>query len=112
MTAASLTPVATFSSPRFAPLVAVTRNSLNPAWTVDAEGIEMRIMRRHRIPWREVERVTYRWRLAHQVTVWPWTGWRVFSANFAGEDGRRALAALAARGVLLDDQAQALLAGA
>jgi hypothetical protein len=104
------TPNATFSGLRGVPLVALSRNSLYPALTIGADGLMIRVVRRHRLAFREIREVGFSRRLAHQLTIVPERGWRTFSANFlSGREAMRALETLRQRGVALDSAATDLL---
>jgi hypothetical protein len=96
-------PIATFSGLRNVPLFALSRNSINPAFAVGDDGVTIRVVRRHHLPFSEIRRVSVRWRLAYQVTIVPKRGLRTFSANFISKaDAIRAAALLRQRGVALD----------
>ena len=106
------TPNATFSGLRGVPLVALSRNSLFPALTIGADSVTIRVIRRHRLPFRDIREVRVRWRLAYQLTIVPERGWRTFSANFLSRsEAARAVEALKQRGVALDAAATDLLKG-
>jgi hypothetical protein len=97
------TPIATFSSLRGVPVVALTRNSLYPELIIGADSVTIRVIRRHRLPFSEIREVEMRWRFAHQLIIVPARSLRVFSANFLyRRDAVRALDALRQRGVALD----------
>lgn len=103
-------PIATFSGLRGVPLVALSRNSLYPALVIGADGVTIRVIRRHHLLFIDIREATVRWRLAHQLTIVPKRGLRTFSANFAAKDDVvRAVTALKQRGVTLDAAAADLL---
>lgn len=105
-----LTPAATFIGLRGVPLVALSRNSLYPALVIGSESVTIRVLRRHRLAFGEIREVGVVWRLAHQLTIMPKRGLRIFSANFlSGKDVTRAVEALKQRGVALDAAAANLL---
>jgi hypothetical protein len=100
------TPIATFSGLRGVPLLALSRNSLYPALTVGADSLTIRVVRRHRLAFRDIRQVGISRRLAHQLTIIPERGWRSFSANFLfAQEAAHALEALQKRGVVLDSAA-------
>ncbi len=96
-------PIATFSGLRGLPIVALSRNSLYPNMIIGSDGVTIRVIRRHRLLFSEIQEVTMRWRLAHQLTIVPKRGLRTFSANFISRaEAVRAVTALQQRGVALD----------
>jgi len=100
------TPNATFSGLRGVPLIALSRNSLYPTLTIGADSLTIRVVRRHRLAFREIRKVGVGWRLAWQLIIIPERGWRSFSANFlSARAAARALEALRLRGVALDGAA-------
>lgn len=100
------TPIATFSGLRGVPLIALSRNSLYPTLTIGADSLTIRVVRRHRLALRDIRKVGFGWRLAHQLTIIPERGWRSFSANFlSARAAACALEALRLRGVALDGAA-------
>jgi hypothetical protein len=104
------TPNATFSGLRGVPLIALSRNSLYPELIVGADGVTIRVIRRHRLPFHDIRRIEVRWRLAYQLTIVPERGLRTFSANFLSRrDARHAVETLQQRGVALDAAAADLL---
>jgi hypothetical protein len=106
------TPAATFSGLRGVPLLALSHNSLCPSLVVGPDSVTIRVIRRHRLPFSDLREVRVRWRLAHQLTFMPKHGLRTFSAHFLSKgDAVRALKALKERGVALDAEADALMAG-
>ncbi|MEZ5764025.1 MAG: hypothetical protein R3D69_07045 [Xanthobacteraceae bacterium] len=76
------TPNATFSGLRGVPLIALSRNSLYPTLTIGADSLTIRVVRRHRLAFREIRKVGVGWQLAWQLIIIPERGWRSFSANF------------------------------
>ena len=104
------TPNATFSGLRGVPLVALSRNSLYPELTIGVDSLAIRVIRRHRLLFRDIREVRVRWRLAYQLTIVPVRGLRTFSANFLSrKDAARVIEALKQRGVALDATASGLL---
>ncbi len=96
-------PIATFSGLRNVPLFALSRNSIHPVFAVGDDGVTIRVVRRHHLPFSEIRKVSVRWRLAYQVTIVPKRGFRTFSANFISKaEAIRAAALLRQRGVALD----------
>jgi hypothetical protein len=97
------TPIATFSGLRGVPLIALSRNWLYPALTIGADSLTIRVVRRHRLAFRDIRKVGFGWLLAWQLTIIPERGWRSFSANSPA--AACALKALRLRGVALDGAA-------
>ena len=54
-------PVATFRGLRHVPLVALSHNSLFPSLEIWADGVALRIIRRHRLRFEDIEAVDLRW---------------------------------------------------
>jgi len=107
-----LTPAATFVGLRGVPLIALARNSLYPALVIGSESVTIRVLRRHRLALGDIRAVSVAWRLAHQLTIVPKRGLRIFSANFLSrKDVTRAVEALKQHGVALDASAADLLKG-
>lgn len=107
-----LTPAATFVGLRGVPLIALSRNSLYPALVIGSESVTIRVLRRHRLALGDIREVGVAWRLAHQLTIVPKRGLRIFSANFLSrKDVTRAVEALKQHGVALDASAADLLKG-
>lgn len=103
-------PVATFRGLRHVPLVALSHNSLFPSLEIGADGVALRIIRRHRLRFEDIEAVDLRWRLAHQITFIPRKGPWTFSANFLDRTtARRVLAALDTGNVTLTQRARDFL---
>lgn len=75
-------PLATFRGLRHVPLLALSHNSLFPSLAIGADGVILRIVRRHHLRFEDIEAVDLSWRLAHQVTFVPQQGPWTFSANF------------------------------
>ena len=106
----AIRPAATFRGLRHVPLLAVSYNSLYPSLEIGADGVRVRIIRRHRLPFEEVEAVDLRWRLAHQIILIPRKGPWTFSANLMGRTtALHVLAALDARSLPLTDKARTFL---
>jgi len=105
----SLTPLATFSGIRHVPLLVVTRNSLFPSLTVEPDGVRIRVIRLHDLKFDEVECITLRKRLAHQLTIIPRRGIWIYSANLLAENAAGVVTLLQQHGAPLDRSALELL---
>lgn len=86
----TFTPLATFSGLRGVPLLALSHNSLFPAFAVDAEGVTIRVLRSHRLRFDEIATIRLERRPGYRLTVVPKRGWRDFTVSFAGKDIARA----------------------
>lgn len=102
-------PLATFSGLKSVPLLAVTYNGLVPRLSLDEGAVVMRIFRSGRIAIADLDKVTVTKGMGLMVSLYPRTGWRSFSANFARAEAIRFLQALRAAGAPLDDKAKAAL---
>ncbi len=106
-------PMATFSGLRGVPLLALSHNALFPALTVGPLGVVIRVIRSHELRYDEIDTVTLKWMLGHQITFVPRSGVRTFIASFAGEAALApVLAALQQHGAPLDAAALTRLASA
>ncbi|PWR19571.1 hypothetical protein [Zavarzinia compransoris] len=108
----SFHPLATFSGIKGVPLLALTRNSLNPLLSVEGDQVEIRVFRRLRLGIADLARVTTSRAIGQLVTLVPKAGFRSFSANFADRgEAVRLLCTLDGLGAPLDDKARRLIAG-
>lgn len=106
-------PAATFRGLRHVPLIALSHNSLYPSLDIGADGVTLRVIRRHRLRFDEIEVVDLRWRLAHQVTIIPKKGPWTFCASFLVRGAARSvLGAFDAADVALTPRARTFLATA
>lgn len=105
----SLTPLATFCSIRYVPLLALAHNSLFPSLTVEPDGVRIRVIRLHELKFDEIECITLRKRLAHQITIIPRRGIWTYRANVLAESAVRAVTVLRQQGAPLDKSALDLL---
>lgn len=100
--------MATFSGLRGVSLLALSHNALFPALTVGPLGVVIRVIRNHELRYDEIETVTLKWMLGHQITFVPRSRLRTFTASFAGEAALApVLAALQQYGAPLDAAALA-----
>lgn len=109
----TIRPVATFRGLRHVPLIALSHNSLSPSLEIGADGVTLRIIRRHHLRFEDIEAIDLRWRLAHQLTFIPRKGLWTFSANFMDRTTvLRVLAALDTANISLTHRARDFLARA
>lgn len=87
-------PLATFCGVRHVPLLAVSRNSLFPFLVIQSNGLRIRVVSAHDLKFDEIECITLRKRLSHQLTIVPRRGWWTYSANLLADSAAQAVAAL------------------
>lgn len=103
-------PLASFTGIKGVPLLALTRNSINPRLSIEDGVVVIRVFRRQPLAVGDLARVTTGRAIGQMVTLVPKTGFRTFSVNFADrEQAASLLRALSDLGAPLDDKARALI---
>lgn len=106
--------VAAFAGFRGTPWLACAHNSLSPRLKLDADHVEVKVIRKRRRPYRLIQQVDYRTGIGTRNVILAFSDSLLsFRGNTASESlAREAIRLLRARGCPLSPRAQALLEAA